>query len=144
MFLVFININFSHRNNTRFLRPTRYLTATSEFYTTVSVALGEMHINWMYVTILTQPTYLQSFSWSQHENWFNTYIQYLIRVLTLETWMLYNLLTAILIWGLLARLSTINTNVLLSSIFFIADSVVSGYLIILNWSKLTITNRAIS
>jgi len=62
-------------------------------------------------------------------------------VLTLETWMLYNLLTAILICGLLARLSTMKTNVLLSSIFFIADSVVSGYLIILNWSKLHSTHN---
>ena len=61
---------------------------------------------------------------------------YLINTLTLATSMSYILLTAILILGLLAFKSTINTSVLLSSIFFIADSVVRGYLMIAQWSSL--------
>ena len=59
-----------------------------------------------------------------------------MRVLTLATSMLYNFLTACLIIGLFARLSTIKTKVLLSSIFFMADSVVRGYLIKAYWSNL--------
>ena len=43
--------------------------------------------------------------------------------------------TASVIWRLLARVSTMKTSVLLSSIFFIADSVVSGYLRIEYWSS---------
>merc|ERR1719506_2541533 len=42
---------------------------------------------------------------------------------------------ASLMWRLLARVSTMNTSVFSSSIFFIADSVVSGYLMILNLSS---------
>lgn len=56
--------------------------------------------------------------------------RYLIRVLTLEASISYNFFTEALICGLLALTSTINTSVLLSSIFFIADSVVKGCLII--------------
>ena len=40
--------------------------------------------------------------------------------------MSYNFLTEALICGLLALTSTMKTSVLLSSIFFIADSVVNG------------------
>merc|ERR1719488_408210 len=42
---------------------------------------------------------------------------------------------ASLMWRLLARVSTMNTSVFSSSIFFIADSVVSGYRMILNLSS---------
>merc|ERR1719353_2073815 len=42
---------------------------------------------------------------------------------------------ASLMWRLLARVSAMNTSVFSSSIFFIADSVVSGYLMILNLSS---------
>ena len=56
--------------------------------------------------------------------------RYLMRVLTLEASISYNFFTEALICGLLALTSTINTSVLLSSIFFIADSVVKGCLII--------------
>lgn len=55
--------------------------------------------------------------------------RYLIRVLTLEASISYNFFTEALICGLLALTSTINTSVLLSSIFFMADSVVKGCLI---------------
>ena len=57
---------------------------------------------------------------------------YRMRVFTFATSMSYNLLTAALIFGLVARVSHTNTKVLLSSIFFMADSVVKGYLIIAN------------
>ena len=67
---------------------------------------------------------------------YKKYLHYLMSVLTLATSTSYNFLTAPLIFGLLARTSTINTRVLLSSIFFIADSVVSGCLMIANWSSL--------
>ena len=67
---------------------------------------------------------------------FKKYLYYLISVLTLATSTSYNFFTAPLIFGLFARTSTINTSVLLSSIFFIADSVVSGCLMIVNWSSL--------
>lgn len=56
--------------------------------------------------------------------------RYLMRVLTLEASISYNFFTEALICGLLALTSTINTSVLLSSIFFMADSVVKGCLII--------------
>ena len=49
--------------------------------------------------------------------------------------MSYNFLTADLIWCLLAFKLVIKTKVLLSSIFFIADSVVKGCLIIL-WASI--------
>ena len=49
-------------------------------------------------------------------------------MLTFAHWMSYRDLTAALICLLLAVKSTMNTKVLLSSIFFIADSVVNGYL----------------
>ena len=55
-------------------------------------------------------------------------INYLIRVLTFFAWMSYIFLTAALIFFLSALRSTMKTRVLLSSIFFIADSVVRGYL----------------
>merc|ERR1719414_1475453 len=55
----------------------------------------------------------------------------LISVLTLHTLMSYNFLTADLIWCLLAFKQVIKTKVLLSSIFFIADSVVNGCLMML-------------
>ena len=58
-------------------------------------------------------------------------------VLTFSASMSYNFFTAWLIWCLLAFLSTIKTRVLLSSIFFIADSVVRGYFTIRNWSNLS-------
>lgn len=54
---------------------------------------------------------------------------YLINVLTLATSMSYSFFTACLIWCLFALTSTMKTRVLLSSIFFIADSVVKGNLI---------------
>lgn len=63
---------------------------------------------------------------------------YLIKVLTFDTLMSYNFFTASLIEDLFERISTINTSVLFSSIFFIDDSVVSGYLIIENWSSLLV------
>merc|ERR1711935_226404 len=49
-------------------------------------------------------------------------------VLTLAVLISYMRRTASVIWRLFARVSTMKTRVLLSSIFFIADSVVSGYL----------------
>ena len=55
---------------------------------------------------------------------------YLISVLTLAAWMSYNFFTASLICFLLAVSPTMKTRVLLSSIFFIADSVVRGNLMI--------------
>merc|ERR1719331_3187489 len=54
-----------------------------------------------------------------------------IRVLTLITFTSYNSATAFLIWFLFDRVSTRKTRVLISSIFFIADSVVTGTLMIL-------------
>ena len=57
-------------------------------------------------------------------------------MLTLATLIEYNLETASLICLLLAVTSTIKTRVLLSSIFFIADSVVNGNLIVLKASNL--------
>ena len=48
-------------------------------------------------------------------------------VLTLAVLISYMRRTASVIWRLLARVSTMKTSVLLSSIFFMADSVVSGY-----------------
>lgn len=50
--------------------------------------------------------------------------------------MSYIFFTASLIFFLSARMSTMKTKVLLSSIFFIADSVVKGYLRIWYWSNL--------
>merc|ERR1712216_917580 len=50
-----------------------------------------------------------------------------IKVLIFWVSMSYIFLIASLIWTLLARTSTMKTRVLFSSIFFIADSVVSGY-----------------
>lgn len=61
---------------------------------------------------------------------------YLIRVLTFLVCMSYIFLTAALIFFLSARMSTMKTRVLLSSIFFIALSVVNGYLSIWKWSSL--------
>lgn len=61
---------------------------------------------------------------------------YLTNVFILATSTWYNFLTAALICGLLALKSVTNTNVLWSSIFFIADSVVNGYLIMAKWSNL--------
>lgn len=54
-----------------------------------------------------------------------------INVFTLAALMPYSLLTACLIWFLLLVISTMKTKVLLSSIFFMADSVVNGNLITL-------------
>ena len=56
-------------------------------------------------------------------------------MLTLATSISYSLFTACFIFGLLALISVINTSVLLSSIFFIAASVVSGCFIIAYWSN---------
>jgi hypothetical protein len=58
-----------------------------------------------------------------------------MRVLTLATLMSYNFLTEALIWCLLALMLTRKTKVLLSSIFFIADSVVRGCLMML-WASI--------
>merc|ERR1712086_647672 len=52
----------------------------------------------------------------------------LMSVLTLAHWTSYKDLTASLIFSLVALMSTMKTRVLISSIFFMADSVVSGYL----------------
>merc|ERR1712194_516180 len=54
-----------------------------------------------------------------------------IKVFTLAHFTSYNCFTASLIWGLLALMSTKKTRVLISSIFFIADSVVTGHWMIL-------------
>ena len=62
----------------------------------------------------------------------------LTKVLTFAISMSYNFFTASFICGLLALISTIKTSVLLSSIFFIADSVVRGCLTMANWSSLFI------
>ena len=63
--------------------------------------------------------------------WDNEQISnYLIRVLTFAAWISYNFLTASLICFLFAVSPTMKTKVLLSSIFFIADSVVRGNLMI--------------
>ena len=51
-----------------------------------------------------------------------------MRVFTLAHWTSYNFFTASLIWRLLDLISTMNTSVLCSSIFFIADSVFNGLL----------------
>lgn len=59
-----------------------------------------------------------------------------LRVFTLATLMLYKDWTAALIDGLFARRSTMKTNVSLSSIFFMAASVVTGFWIIRNASSL--------
>lgn len=53
-----------------------------------------------------------------------------ITLLTFETSILYSFLTALRICGLLAFISTTKTKVFVSSIFFIADSVVKGCFII--------------
>ena len=55
-------------------------------------------------------------------------LPYLMRVFTLSAVISYNFLTASLICFLLAVSPTMKTKVLLSSIFFIADSVVRGNL----------------
>ena len=65
-----------------------------------------------------------------------TNVPYLIKVLTLATSISYSFFTAARTWCLLAQVCTMNTNVLLSSIFFIAASVVNGNLMILNASIL--------
>ena len=62
----------------------------------------------------------------------------LISVFTLAVWMSYILNTASLTFCLVARTSTMKTRVLLSSIFFMADSVVSGYFNTPNWSSLLV------
>lgn len=54
--------------------------------------------------------------------------------------MSYSFLTACLTCGLFALLSTMNTRVLLSSIFFMADSVVRGNFTMLNRSNLKDAN----
>merc|ERR1712166_587539 len=54
----------------------------------------------------------------------------LMRVFTLAHWTSYIAFTASLIFCLEALMSTMKTRVLISSIFFMADSVVRGYLII--------------
>ena len=59
-----------------------------------------------------------------------------IKVLTFDVLISYMRRTASVICLLLARVSTMKTSVLLSSIFFIADSVVRGYLRIWYWSSL--------
>ena len=61
---------------------------------------------------------------------------YRMSVLTLAASMSYRRLTASLICGLLERLATMKTSVLLSSIFFMADSVVSGCWMMEWWSIL--------
>merc|ERR1719281_2111509 len=53
----------------------------------------------------------------------------LMRVLTFWHCTSYSCLTASLILSLEALMSTMKTSVLISSIFFMADSVVKGYLI---------------
>lgn len=60
---------------------------------------------------------------------------YLIKVLTFLAWISYIFLTASFIF-LSARMSTMKTKVLLSSIFFMADSVVKGNFRIWYWSNL--------
>ena len=50
---------------------------------------------------------------------------------TFEMLMSYSFLTADLIWCLFALMSQMKTRVLLSSIFFMADSVVKGCLMML-------------
>merc|ERR1719159_1210926 len=47
-------------------------------------------------------------------------------VFTFAHWTSYNCFTASLIFGLVALISTMKTRVLISSIFFMADSVVTG------------------
>lgn len=61
---------------------------------------------------------------------------YLINVLIFFVWMSYIFFTASFIFFLSALRSTMKTRVLLSSIFFIADSVVRGYLRMAYWSSL--------
>ena len=56
-------------------------------------------------------------------------------MLTLAVLISYMRRTASVICRLFARVSTMKTSVLLSSIFFIADSVVSGYLRMEYWSS---------
>lgn len=59
----------------------------------------------------------------------------LIKVLTLIQSTSYSFLIASLICLLFALMSTMKTRVLFSSIFFIADSVLSGWTMTLNWSS---------
>ena len=59
-----------------------------------------------------------------------------LSVLTLDASVSYNFLTASLIWGLLASLCTMKTRVLLSLIFFMADSLVRRYFTMVYWSIL--------
>merc|ERR1712194_911265 len=59
-----------------------------------------------------------------------------MKVLTLAHWTSYIARTASLICGLFALMSTRNTKVLISSIFFMADSVVTGHWMILYLSIL--------
>ena len=56
-------------------------------------------------------------------------------MLTLATSVSQSFFTAYLIWCLLALTSTVNTSVLLSSVFFMADSVVRGNLMVAQWSS---------
>src|SRR3712207_3717864 len=58
-----------------------------------------------------------------------------MRVLILTVSTSYCFLRACLIWRLLALVSTMKTRVLFSSIFFIADSVLSGWMRILPASR---------
>eukprot|EP00448_Togula_jolla_P011657 CAMPEP_0170606760 /NCGR_PEP_ID=MMETSP0224-20130122/20688_1 /TAXON_ID=285029 /ORGANISM="Togula jolla, Strain CCCM 725" /LENGTH=137 /DNA_ID=CAMNT_0010931871 /DNA_START=240 /DNA_END=653 /DNA_ORIENTATION=- len=60
-----------------------------------------------------------------------------MRVLTLAHCTSYIAFTASLILGLVALMSTRNTSVLISSIFFIADSVVTGHWMIRYLSSLS-------
>merc|ERR1712159_193851 len=59
-------------------------------------------------------------------------------VLTLAVLISYMRRTASVICRLVARTSTMKTRVLLSSIFFMADSVVSGYFRMQYWSSLLV------
>lgn len=113
---------------------------------TVSLKYFNYQINaTIYFIVIQRDSHIQIFHhiyfnvYIDFMNWINVYFNslsiikkyYLIRVFTFATLMSYNFLTAALMWCLLELVWTINTNVLLSSIFFIAASDVKGYLIML-------------
>lgn len=98
----------------------------------IKLAVADLEVNygdtWMWLQGADRPMYiLKSFSETDNPKELD-HSSYLIRVLTFATSISYNFLTACLIWCLFALTSTMNTSVLLSSIFFMADSVVKGNL----------------
>lgn len=99
----------------------------------IKLPVADLEVNYGYIWMCSQrvdipPMYiLKSFNETDNPKE-PDHSSYLIRVLTFATSISYSFLTACLIWCLFALTSTMNTSVLLSSIFFMADSVVNGNL----------------